>query len=410
MKRNLPTRDGGMKGKRLIMNFLITFKMALKSLVDNKTRSALTMLGVIIGVAAVIAAVGFAQGSMQAVSSQIEGLGSNAITAMITRSSASRILTLEDLEKLEDSSPYIDKISPYIMQTTTVKVGSESKTTRVLGTDESYLEIEGMTMHEGRFLTASDGEQNEKVAVIGSAVVKKLFKDMDTAVGQSLKINGTKFLVVGVLDSVMNGADGTDDDMVIIPITVAQRTLKITAVSMFLANASSGDTVDLATQNIKDYLYSIFRDTDSYVVFTQEMMLSLLGNVSSIMMLILGSVATISLVVGGIGIMNIMLVSVSERTREIGIRKAIGAKRSDIMTQFLIESLLLTGIGGVIGIILGMLIIKYIIGSISIIQPVYSVPWIIAAFSISLIIGVVFGLFPAHKAAKLNPIDSLRNE
>ena len=139
-------------------------------------------------------------------------------------------------------------------------------------------------------------------------------------------------------------------------------------------------------------------------------MLTLMGNVSSVMMLILGSVATISLVVGGIGIMNIMLVSVSERTREIGIRKAIGAKKKDIMSQFLVESLMLTGIGGIIGILLGLFIIKYIIGSINLIEPVYSIPWIIASFSISLIIGVTFGLFPANKAAKLNPIDALRNE
>ena len=198
--------------------------------------------------------------------------------------------------------------------------------------------------------------------------------------------------------------------MVIIPITVAQRVLKITSVTMFLAEASSSDTVDLATQKIKDYLYDIYRDKDSYIVFSQEMMLTLMGNVSSVMMLILGSVATISLVVGGIGIMNIMLVSVSERTREIGIRKAIGAKKKDIMSQFLVESLMLTGIGGIIGILLGLFIIKYIIGSINLIEPVYSIPWIIASFSISLIIGVTFGLFPANKAAKLNPIDALRNE
>lgn len=392
------------------MSIFITFKMALKSILDNKTRSALTMLGVIIGVAAVISAVGFAEGSMQAVSSQIENLGSNAITGMVTTTSASRNLTIEDLKLLEKSSPYIEKISPYIMQTTVVKSGSENKTTRIIGTDESYLEIEGMTIEMGRFLTASDDEQNQKVAVIGSAVKKKLFKDVDNPIGQYIKINGTKFVIVGTINSTMNAMDGTDDDIVAIPITVAQRTLKISSVNMFLANATSSDTVDLATQKIKDYLFSIFRDTNSYVVFTSEMMLSLLGNVSSIMMLILGSIATISLVVGGIGIMNIMLVSVSERTREIGIRKAIGAKKHDIMMQFLIESLLLTGIGGIIGILLGMAIIKYIIGSIALIEPVYSVPWIVTAFSISLFIGVVFGLFPAHKASKLNPIDALRNE
>mgnify|MGYP003289051543 CR=1 FL=1 len=391
------------------MNFILTYKMALKSIFDNKTRSALTMLGVIIGVAAVIAAVGFAQGCMQSVTNQIEGLGSNAITGMIIDVSASKTLTLDDMERLEKSTPYIKTVSPYIMKTINVKSGAESKSTRVLGTDEKYLEMEGLSLGEGRFITRTDKENNEKVAVIGTAIEKKLF-DGDSGVGKSLKINGAKFLIVGVLQSVMNGADGTNDDMVIIPITVAQRTLKITSVTMFLAEADSKENIDLATQKIKDFLFNIYRKTDSYIVFTQEMMLSLVGDISSIMMIVLGSIATISLVVGGIGIMNIMLVSVSERTREIGIRKAIGAKKKNIMYQFLIESLLLTGIGGIIGILFGVFIIKYVIGSFGLIQPVYSIPWIIAAFTISLVIGVTFGLFPAYKAAKLNPIEALRNE
>ena len=204
--------------------------------------------------------------------------------------------------------------------------------------------------------------------------------------------------------------DGTNDDMVMLPITVAQRTLKITSVTMFLARSTSQETVDLAVQKIKDYLFNVFKDDNSYIVFTQEAMLGIMNTISDIMMVILGGIATISLVVGGIGIMNIMLVSVSERTREIGIRKAIGAKKRDIMVQFLIESLLLTGIGGLIGVVIGLLAIKYVIGSIELLVAVYSVPWTIAAFSISLFIGVTFGLYPANKAANLNPIDALRNE
>ena len=208
----------------------------------------------------------------------------------------------------------------------------------------------------------------------------------------------------------MNAAEGTKDDYVFIPVNVAQRTLKIKNITMFIAEASSQDTVDLAKQKIDDYLYSVYKDKDDYILFTQESILSMLGDVSSIMMLILGSIATISLVVGGIGIMNIMLVSVTERTREIGIRKAIGAKKKDILVQFLIEALMLTGIGGIIGIILGLITIKYGIGSISLITPVYSLSWTLAAFLISLTIGVVFGIFPAYKAAKLNPIDALRTQ
>lgn len=391
------------------MNVWFAYKMAIRSIADNKSRSALTMLGVIIGVAAVIIAVGFAQGCMAAVTNQIEGLGSNSITAMIISQSSSRQLTLDDCERMEEYSQYIEKVSPYILTTMTIKSGTNSKSSRILGADEHYLELEGLKMEQGRFLAQTDIENNEKVAVIGSAIVNKLF-DGDNAIGQYLRINGTRFSVIGVTESVANGMEGTNDDMVIIPITVAQRTLKITSVTMFLATASSHETLDLATQKIKDFLFDVFKDDDSYIVFTQEAMLGIMNTINDIMMVILGGVAGISLVVGGIGIMNIMLVSVSERTREIGIRKAIGAKKRDILVQFLIESLMLTGIGGLIGVILGLLAIKYVIGSIDVLVPVYSVPWTIAAFSIALFIGIAFGLFPANKAAKLNPIDALRNE
>ena len=391
------------------MNFLFAYKMAIKSIWGNKTRSALTMLGVIIGVMAVIVAVGFAQGSMQTVTNRIEGMGSNLITCMILSTSESKQLTLKDLEELEKSTQYITKISPYILKQSSVKYETNTKNTRIFGTDENYLEMEGMKLESGRFISALDIEKNDKVAVVGATIKDKLY-DGENPVGKYIKINGTKFLVIGCVESVANGMEGTNDDMVMLPISVAQRTLKITNVTMFLAEASDGDVIDIATQKVKDFLFDVYKDKDQYVVITQEAMLSVMGDISGIMMLILGSIATISLVIGGIGIMNIMLVSVSERTREIGIRKAIGAKKRDIMIQFLIESLLLTGLGGIIGIILGLLAIKYVIGNIGLIQPVYSIPWTVAAFSISLTIGITFGLFPAYKAAKLNPIEALRNE
>jgi putative ABC transport system permease protein len=367
------------------------------------------MLGVVIGVAAVIAAVGFAEGSMASITDRVEGMGSNMVTVMILSNSESKKVTLDDLNELNDSTQYIVSIAPYLTAKATIKAGTESKDTNLLGTTKEYVDIEGTEPSEGRFLTDSDVEKLDKVAVIGQAIKKKLFEGQD-AVGQTIKINGRKFTIVGVMESVANGEEGTNDDWIIIPITVAQRTLKITKVKAFFAGASSKETVDLAIQKVKDFLYDIYKDSDAYMVFSQEAMLSILGDLSSIMTFVLGSIATISLVVGGIGIMNIMFVSVSERTREIGIRKAIGAKRRDIMIQFLIESLILTGIGGLIGIAFGLLIIKYVIGALGIIKAVYSVPWVIASFTISLIIGVTFGLFPANKAAKLNPIDALRSE
>lgn len=392
------------------MNFLFAYKMAIKSILSNKVRSFLTMLGVIIGVMAVIVAVGFAQGSMATITNRIEGMGSNAITGMIIATNESnKGITTTDLEKLANSSAYIKSISPYTMTSEIVKAGGESKSAGIIGTNEDYLEIEGQKLKTGRFITRLDLENSDKVAVIGAAVEKKLFDGKDP-LGQTIKVKGVNFTIVGTLESVMNAAEGTKDDYVFIPVNVAQRTLKIKNITMFIAEASAQDTVDLAKQKIEDYLYSIYKDKDDYILFTQESILSMLGDVSSIMMLILGSIATISLVVGGIGIMNIMLVSVTERTREIGIRKAIGAKKKDILVQFLIEALMLTGIGGIIGIIFGLVTIKYGIGSISLITPVYSLSWTLAAFLISLTIGVIFGIFPAYKAAKLNPIDALRTQ
>lgn len=392
------------------MNFLFAYKMAIKSILGNKVRSLLTMLGVIIGVMAVIVAVGFAQGSMATITNRIEGMGSNAITGMIVSTKeSSKGVTTSDLEKLANSSAYINSISPYTMTSAIVKAEGKSKSTGIIGTNEDYLEIEGQKLKSGRFITRLDLENSDKVAVIGATVEKKLFEGVDP-LGKTIKVKGVNFTIVGTLESVMNAAEGTKDDYVFIPVNVAQRTLKIKNITMFIAEASSQDTVDLAKQKIEDYLYSVYKDKDDYILFTQESILSMLGDVSSIMMLILGSIATISLVVGGIGIMNIMLVSVTERTREIGIRKAIGAKKKDILVQFLIEALMLTGIGGIIGIILGLITIKYGIGSISLITPVYSLSWTLAAFLISLTIGVVFGIFPAYKAAKLNPIDALRTQ
>lgn len=391
------------------MKFWLAYKMALKSILNNKVRSALTMLGVIIGVAAVIAAVGFAQGCMQSVTNMVEGMGTNVVTAVIVDMSQSRVITTNDLESFAQNSEYIASISPYIMVKGIVKSGTESKSATITGTNSSYITIGDVKMATGRFITENDLDNNMKVAVVGSAVTRKLFEDKNP-LGETIKVNGVNFTIVGTLKEKMNGADGTDDDMVVIPVNVAQRTLKVKNVTMFMASAKDSDSVDLAMKQIKDYLYGIYKDDSKYMCFTQESILGLLGNISNIMMIILGSIATISLVVGGIGIMNIMLVSVSERTREIGIRKAIGAKKKDILVQFLIEALMLTGIGGIIGILFGMAIIKFVIGSFDLITPVYSVPWIIASFTISLAIGVIFGIFPAYKAAKLNPIEALRSE
>ncbi len=257
------------------MKFWLAYKMAIKSILNNKVRSALTMLGVIIGVAAVIAAVGFAQGCMQSVTDMVEGMGTNVVTAMIIDRSQTKSISTEDLNDLVESTEYISSISPYIMTSGTVKSKNDSKSTTIVGTNSSYINMGDVKMQKGRFISESDLDNNMKVAVIGSAVVNKLFENSNV-IGEEIKVNGTNFTVIGYLEEKMNGADGTDDDMVLIPVNVAQRTLKIKNVTMFMASASSSDTVDLAMRQIKDFLFNIFKEDDKYICFTQESILGIL--------------------------------------------------------------------------------------------------------------------------------------
>ncbi len=281
------------------MNIGLAFKMAIKSIYNNRLRSFLTMLGVIIGVAAVIVAVGFAQSCMASVSSMIEGMGTNVITAMIVDRSSRNDIKISDLDAFAERSAYIDDISPYVTGTAIARANGENKTTTIIGANETYLEMQDVAIEQGRNISVADVENSNKVAVIGKPVVDKLFPTQNP-IGKKIKINGSSFTVVGIMETLMGGMEGTTDDRIILPVNVAQRVLKINGISIFMANASSADEIDLATEAIDDYLYSVFKDEDSYIVFTQESILSILDDISAIMMLILGSIATISLVVGGI--------------------------------------------------------------------------------------------------------------
>jgi putative ABC transport system permease protein len=225
-----------------------------------------------------------------------------------------------------------------------------------------------------------------------------------------MKINGEVFKVVGLLQEIDGSQDSSDDDQVIIPVTVAQRLSKNASIRSFTVQAASANMVDTVMTNLTAYLTSIYGDTNSFRVMNQAQILNTLNNITGTLMIVLGGIAAISLIVGGIGIMNIMLVSVTERTREIGIRKAIGAKRRNILVQFLIEAVMITGMGGIIGILIGVSCIRFIIGGFKITTPVYSPFWMILSFCISLGVGIIFGLFPAYKAARLNPIEALRYE
>jgi putative ABC transport system permease protein len=392
------------------MGFLQAYKMALKSILNNKTRSFLTMLGVIIGVGSVIAAVGFAQGSTKNITDSIQGLGTNLIQIVITGRNSNRNVSYDDLKKFsEENIAEISSIAPQISGSATIKAGSKNRNTSMVGTTLEYENIRNVHVQSGRFILSFDVDYMQKVAVIGTAVANDIFED-ENPINQTVKINGSVFKVVGLLQERANSQDSSDDDIVIIPVTVAQRLNHEAVIRNFSVQAQNADSVDSVMNKLNIFLTKIYKDSDTFRVFNQAQMLSTLNTVTSTMMMVLGGIAAISLIVGGIGIMNIMLVSVTERTREIGIRKAIGAKRKNILVQFLIEAVMITGTGGVIGILLGLSIIKFIIGGFKIVTPVYSLTWVIISFGISLTIGVIFGLFPAYKAAKLSPIEALRFE
>lgn len=392
------------------MGFLQAYKMAIKSILSNKARSFLTMLGVIIGVSSVIAAVAFAQGSTKSVTDSISQLGTNLIQINIVGRNSNRNITYEDLKKFsEENSSEIAAIAPQTSSNGTAKYGTKNTETSIIGTSPEYEEIKSVHVQSGRFILDMDVDYLQKVALVGTAVVNELFEG-ENPLGKSIKINGQIFKIVGVLEERGGGKDQSDDDQIIIPVTVSQRLMQSSAIRNFSVQATTPEAIDSAMKKLENMLYKVYKDEKTYRVFNQAETLSTLNEVTSSMTAVLAGIAAISLVVGGIGIMNIMLVSVTERTREIGIRKAIGAKRKNILVQFLIEAIVVTGIGGCLGVLIGAGIIKFIIGGLNLVPPVYSVPWMALSFGISLLVGVIFGMFPAYKAASLNPIEALRHE
>lgn len=392
------------------MSFIQAYKMAIKSIRANKVRSFLTMLGVIIGVSSVIAAVGFAQGSTKSITDMIESMGTNLIQVNIMGRNSNRRVTYDQIKDFaEKNSSEIAAVAPQANTSGIVKYLTKNRSTSILGTSPDYSIIRSLNVSVGRFIVQNDVDNMQKVAVIGTAVVDDIFEGSNP-LGKKVKINGQIFTVVGVLEEKDDGQDEGADDIVIIPITVAQRLFSTGAIRNFAIQAASPETVETAMEKLEEFLKKTYKDTNAFRVFNQAEMLENLDSMTGTMTAVLAGIAAISLVVGGIGIMNIMLVSVTERTREIGIRKAIGAKKKNIMTQFLIESIILTGFGGLIGVALGISIIHFIIGGLELVPEVYSLPWILISFGISLGVGVTFGMFPAYKAASLNPIEALRAE
>ncbi|KNZ69933.1 hypothetical protein Tfer_1313 [Thermincola ferriacetica] len=389
------------------MNFSQAVKLAIAGIRANKMRSFLTMLGVIIGVSAVIILVSVGQGSAKQVTGQIESLGSNLISVNIRGRGEVSGLSYQEALKLGDR-PGVSGIAPTISSSVTVKYGTKKVDTSLEGTNEQYATVRNQKTSAGRFLLPVDIEYRQKVVLLGSEVSRELF-GFGNPIGQEVKINGVKFKVVGLLEEKGSSMGGSNDDKVIIPITTAMRLLANPQISSVSLQAKSKEDVDIVVRQVEAALLRKFKDEDNYRVFNQAEMLSTVNQVTGTMTLMLGGIAGVSLLVGGIGIMNIMLVSVTERTREIGIRKAIGAKRRDILRQFLVEAVVVSSMGGILGIIVGMLGSKAI-GTIMNMTMTVSPGVALLAFSFSVLVGIFFGLFPANKASRLKPIDALRFE
>ena len=405
------------------MNFFESIRVSLRALRANKLRSSLTMLGMIIGVAAVIAMVGIGNGATASITSQIQGLGSNLLTISSGQSNTggvrggagtSNTLSMTDVSKIEIGTA-VKAVAPVASSSAQVVFGSGNTSTSINGTTADYSIIKNVTIASGRFITQEDVDSSARVAVLGPTVVTNLMGDANASViGKIIKINNVPFQVIGVTTATGSTGFQSSDDMITAPIsTVQARLIGKETVRSILVSASSAEHMQTAQDEITAALHKSHKipegKTDDFTVQNQADMLATMTGVTQTLTMLLGGIAGISLLVGGIGIMNIMLVSVTERTREIGIRKAIGAKGMDILLQFLIEAVVLSVLGGGIGIALGYggssLAGKALKMSTSI-----SMTSVLVAFFFSAAIGIVFGVFPARKAAAMDPIDALRYE
>lgn len=390
------------------MNIKQAFSLAIKSLRTSKMRSFLTMLGIIIGVAAVIVIVSIVNGMTKDVIDQFESMGATTITVTVRGRGGNRSVDVDDMENLVLDNPnYLDSMSPSAtVANATVKNGENNFNPQsCIGINENYTAIKSLDVVSGRDICYIDCETRAKSCVVGTYIANELFNTTNV-VGQSIKLNGISFNIVGVLDETDDGEEGGDDDIILIPYTTAQRMSNTFTIGSYTFNAVSKDVSNSAQGIIENYLLGVFSDEDAYSVSNMSSMIDNINDMTASMSLVLAGVAGVSLLVGGIGIMNIMLVSVTERTREIGIRKSLGATPWDIMSQFVVEAVTTSCLGGVIGILLG--IAASYAATLFDMTAVLSVPAMLISFSVSAVIGIAFGYFPAKKAANLNPIEALR--
>ena len=376
-------------------------KLSFKAIVNHKMRSLLTMLGIIIGVMAVVILVSITQSAATGITSSISDMGSQQITATLTGEDVS--ITAESVESLAGGA--ISGVAPVITASETVRHNSESGSYSVVGVTESYFQVQDVAVQSGRLIVRSDLEWDTYVAVIGTEVATDLFGTWD-AVGGTITLGDRNYKVVGVLEEQGSSLAGSEDSRVLIPYSTAQRLTGQKGVSSFYIQAASASLVDRAINTVESFLLQATRDEEAYTVSNQSEVLDTMDDVTNTMSLFLAGIAAISLLVGGIGIMNIMLVSVTERTRELGIRKAVGAKRKHILLQFLCESCILSVLGGTIGLALscGVVAVYSLAAGSS-----ASLNWGIAGAALLFcgVIGVLFGSYPAAKASRLQPIDAL---
>jgi putative ABC transport system permease protein len=405
------------------MLFSESFQMALTSLYANKMRSLLTMLGIIIGVGAVIALVSVGMGVRSNVTSSIASLGSNMLIVSPgssnrggVRGAAGSMQTLkyDDAKAIKDKIKNIDYVSPSVSSSYQIVYGNNNWKTSVQGVTPEFMSIRSLTIGYGSFVSTDDMNKRNRVAVIGTTVASNLFAK-DNPVGKNIRINNQPYKVIGLLESKGQSSVGQDqDDVIYIPLTTAQeRMLGITYVQSINVQVSSQEKMEQVQAEIENLLRSrhhiVAGKDDDFHVRNLTSLMETVNQSTSMLTLLLGAIAGISLIVGGIGIMNIMMVSVTERTREIGIRKALGATFMNIMTQFLIESMVIGIIGGIIGIVFGCAASK-IIAQLGDFTTVITITPIIVSFIFSVGIGLFFGIYPARKAAKLDPIEALRYE
>lgn len=395
------------------MSILETFALALQNIWSSKVRTLLTMMGIIIGVTAVIVIVGLGNGMQNYMAESFASLGTNQLTVIVTGRGSTRSISVDEMyELVEDNSGLLEHISPTVSMMGQIKVGTETLTASATGVGEDYLEMKDLTVTQGRGIQYADISERKSVCVAGAYVAKEYFNG--NAVGQTIRVNGRKLTVVGVLEQQEDEMEeGGSDDKLYLPYSTASRFFGGGRINNYTVTVVDENQISTAKTVIENALYEVFGDSDAYTVSNMSEILETMNSMIGMVITVLALIAGISLLVGGIGIMNIMLVSVTERTREIGIRKALGAREGVILRQFVIEAATTSGLGGLLGILLGYLLSQVatvVITSLTetAITVAPTLGAVAMASGISVAIGILFGFLPARKAARLNPIDALR--